>query len=167
MIVTLVVIFTGYLLPEHFTMPVKGAHRNDYNQESFWYYPWGRSGTHKGVDVFAKEGTDVCSSTGGVVVYSGTMGIGGNVVLVLGPGWKVHYYAHLRERKAGVLDFVSSGETIGSVGTTGNAAGKAPHLHYSILTLVPYVWQIDSDHQGWKKMFYIDPTPGLNAAVNN
>ncbi len=163
--VSVVVIFIGFLLPENFELPVKGATDNDYNQESFWYYPWGKSGTHKGVDIFAKEGTNVLSATGGIVIYSGTMGIGGNVILVLGPKWRVHYYAHLQTQIAETFDFVSSGETIGTVGTSGNAAGKSPHLHYSIATLIPYFWQIDGDHQGWKKMFYIDPTNSLNSSV--
>lgn len=164
LLIFLAIICIGYLLPETFTMPVEGAGKSDYNQESFWYYPWGRSGTHKGVDIFAKEGTNVRAATGGIVIYSGTMGMGGNVVLVLGPKWHVHYYAHLSKQHAETFDSVSSGECIGEVGTTGNAAGKSPHLHYSIATIIPYLWQMDSDHQGWKKMFYVDPTPALNAA---
>lgn len=164
LIITLVILVAGFLLPENFAMPVKNAGTQDYHAESFWYYPWGRSGTHKGVDIFAAEGTDVLSSTGGIVLYSGTMGMGGNVLVVLGPKWRVHYYAHLQTQVASTLDFVSSGELIGTVGTTGNAQGKAPHLHYSIVTVLPYFWRIDGDHQGWKKMFYLDPTPKLNSA---
>ena len=38
-----------------------------------------------------------------------------------------------------------------------NAQGKSPHLHYAIATLIPYPWRIDSDHQGWKKMFSLNP----------
>jgi len=55
------------------------------------------------------------------------------------------------------LSFVNTNSTIGTVGTSGNAVGKPPHLHYSILTIIPYVWRIDSDRQGWKKMFYLNP----------
>lgn len=40
---------------------------------------------------------------------------------------------------------------------TGNAKGKPPHLHYSIITLFPYLWRVDRSEQGWKKMFYLNP----------
>lgn len=165
LVITTVVLLIGFLLPEKFVMPVENAHQNDYNPASFWYYPWGKSGTHKGVDIFAKEGTTVLAATGGVVVYSGEMGRGGNVIVVLGPKWRLHYYAHLQTQIAGPLDFASCGEAIGTVGTTGNAKGKAPHLHYSISTILPYFWRIDGSPQGWKKMFYLDPTERLAKTV--
>ncbi|HYC85136.1 MAG TPA: M23 family metallopeptidase [Chryseosolibacter sp.] len=157
-------IAAGFLIPETFTCPVKGADRRSYHPRSFWYHPWGRSGTHKGVDIFAKEGTEVRSSTGGLVVFSGTNEMGGNVVLILGPKWKLHYYAHLKEIKTGFLSWTSPKDNIGSVGTTGNAKGRPPHLHYSLVTLVPYPWRADQTQQGWKKMFYLDPISYLRAA---
>ena len=166
LLIALLVLVCGYLVPENFCMPVKDAGSNDYNAQSFWYYPWGKSGTHKGVDIFAKEGTPVQAATEGIVLYSGSMGMGGNVLIILGPQWKVHYYAHLRDQHVHALSFVSHREVIGTVGTTGNARGKPPHLHYSIARLIPHPWEIDNDHQGWKKMFYVNPTPQLNAAVN-
>ncbi|HTF06296.1 MAG TPA: M23 family metallopeptidase [Bacteroidia bacterium] len=162
LLITAIIVVTGFVLPENFAMPVTGAHKNDYNTGSFWYYPWGKSGTHKGVDIFAQEGTPVVAATGGMVLYSGEMGRGGNVIVVLGPKWRLHYYAHLEKQIASPLEFVGCGEKIGTVGTTGNAKGKSPHLHYSIATVLPYFWRIDGDHQGWKKMFYLDPTPKLN-----
>lgn len=39
---------------------------------------------HKGIDVFAPQGRDVVSAIPGVVIYQGHLGIGGNVVAVLG-----------------------------------------------------------------------------------
>ena len=150
------------LIPQTFVMPVKGADRNSYNQKSFWYYPWGESITHKGVDVFAREGTDIVSSTFGLVIYKGKFKRGGNVVIVLGPKWRGHYYAHLNSLDAGLFSFVKPGSKIGTVGTSGNAKGKPPHLHYSIFTLVPYPWRIDDDRHGWLKMFFLNPIDYLN-----
>jgi peptidoglycan LD-endopeptidase LytH len=147
----------GLLIPQEFDNPVDRADNNSYNSESFWFYPWGKSGTHKGVDIFAKEGTKVVSSTGGLVLFAGEIELGGKIVLVVGPKWRLHYFAHLKKVDAEIFSWVSKGERIGSVGTTGNAKGKPPHLHYSIITLIPYPWRIDGEKQGWKKMFYLNP----------
>lgn len=147
----------GLLIPQHFQNPVENADKNSYHPKSFWYYPWGKSVTHKGVDVFAKEGTNVKSSTHGLVIFKGEIELGGKVVWIIGPKWRLHYYAHLRDINTDLFSWTSAGETIGTVGTTGNAKGKSPHLHYSITILIPYPWRIDSDRQGWKKMFYLDP----------
>ncbi len=159
----LAILIAGYLIPEYFQMPVSGAGRSSYNPESFWYYPWGKSVTHKGVDIFSKEEVPVVSSTPGIVVFTGYIGMGGNVVLVLGPKWRVHYYAHLKSINTSRFSFVSPNEKIGEVGTTGNAAGKPPHLHYAIGTIIPYLWRIDTSRHGIMKMVYLDPTPKLNS----
>ena len=138
-------------------MPVKGATASDYNSKSFWFYPWGKSVTHKGIDIFAKKGTKITAATSGIVLYSGTIRMGGNIVVILGPKWRLHYYAHLNELNSNAHAIVSKNTTIGSVGTSGNASGKSPHLHYAIVSLIPYVWRIDSERQGWRKMFYLNP----------
>lgn len=147
----------GLLLPDPMQMPVMGAGPADYHKDSFWYYPWGRSVTHKGVDIFARRGTEIRSAGRGIVVYAGEIEMGGKVVLVLGPGWRLHYYAHLDEIRTSTLSYAGQQTSLGTVGDSGNAKGKQPHLHYSILTLVPYPWRIDGSIQGWKKMFYLNP----------
>ncbi len=97
----------------------------------------------------------------GIVLYAGTLAPGGNVVVVAGPKWRLHYHAHLRDIQTAGGQFVSKGETLGTVGTTGNAVGTPPHLHYTIGTPLPYVWRADRDVQGWKKMFYLNPLDHL------
>ncbi|HMG93725.1 MAG TPA: M23 family metallopeptidase [Chryseolinea sp.] len=153
----LLILTLGLIIPQDLTNPVENADEKSYNAKSFWYHPWGKSGTHKGVDIFAKEGTNVNSSTGGLVIFRGEIKIGGNVVLIIGPKWRLHYYAHLKDIDTGLLSWTRKGERIGTVGTTGNAKGKPPHLHYSIATLIPYPWRIEFGKQGWKKMFYLNP----------
>ncbi|MCF8324014.1 MAG: M23 family metallopeptidase [Leadbetterella sp.] len=138
-------------------MPVMGADDGSYNAQSFCAYPWGKSVTHKGVDIFAPKGTQVQAATSGIVLYASSIKLGGNVVFVLGPKWRLHYYAHLHAIQAKSLSWVSRGEGLGTVGDSGNAAGKPPHLHYAIQTAIPYPWRIDFDRQGWKKMFYLNP----------
>src|SRR5688572_3446538 len=95
----LLLLLLPFFIPQDLLMPVKGANAGSYHHASFWYFPWGRSVTHKGVDIFAKEGTPVLSATKGLVLYTGQINMGGNVVLVMGPKWRLHYYAHLREIK--------------------------------------------------------------------
>ncbi len=148
----------GFVLPEQHQMPVQGATAKDWNEKSFWYYPWGRSGVHRGIDIFADEGTPVLASTGGFVFYSGEIAMGGNVVLMLGPKWRFHYFAHLKDSNNRRVGFVDAGQQIGSVGTSGNAVGKSPHLHYSIKSLYPRFWLYKPKHMyASQKMYYIDP----------
>jgi len=143
--------------PDHPAVPVQGATRADWNPRSFWYYPWGVSGVHKGIDIFAPEGRPVLAATSGLVVRSGLHGAGGNMIAVLGPRWRIHYYAHLSRLEVAGGDWVWRGEVLGAVGHTGNAAGKPAHLHYAIITAVPYPWRITTEPQGWRKMFFLDP----------
>jgi peptidoglycan LD-endopeptidase LytH len=155
--IVVALITAALIIPQKDSIPVDGASKADYNPKSFWYYPWGRSITHKGIDIFAKEGTIVRSSSSGFVIFSGQIDVGGNVVLILGPHGRLHYYAHLKEARIRTFSWAAKNKIIGSVGSSGNAAGKPPHLHYSVVTLIPYPWRLDTSKQGWKKMFYLNP----------
>jgi len=156
-IVFVLVLMIGFVVPEDKIIPVSHATKSDWNSVAYWYGPWGKSGVHKGIDIFSSKGTKVIATTSGLIVYQGVLGIGGRVIILLGPKWRLHYYAHLENIDVHIGDLVSSADIIGTVGDSGNAMGKAPHLHYSIVTLIPYVWQIDASQQGWKKMFFLDP----------
>lgn len=163
LLLLLLSIFVGLLIPERARIPVAGATKKDWNHQTFWHYPWGKSGVHKGIDIFAPLNTNVTATVTGLVIYTGQLGIGGNVVLLLGPKWRLHYYAHLQETLTSAGTITGRGETIGTIGKTGNAQNRPPHLHYSILTIIPYPWRIDGSRQGWKKMFFLDPTTVLLA----
>jgi peptidoglycan LD-endopeptidase LytH len=98
---------------------------------------WGnaRSGgrQHEGIDIFARKGTPVLSTTRGIVTRVGTNRLGGQVVWILGPGLERHYYAHLNRYGAFRSgDRVESGQIIGYAGNTGNAIGGPVHLHYGV-----------------------------------
>jgi murein DD-endopeptidase MepM/ murein hydrolase activator NlpD len=100
-----------------------------------WHGARGEGRKHEGIDIFARRGTPVLSSTEGVVLRVGSNRLGGQVVWVLGPGGQRHYYAHLErygDVHAGMR--VAPGQVLGYVGTSGNAAGTPPHLHYGIYT---------------------------------
>ena len=151
------IVLIGMLLPQNLKMPVVGADSNDYNHQTFWYEGWGTSIVHKGVDVFAKRGTSVHSATWGVVLATAERGKGGKFVVILGPNWRLHYYAHLDEIRTKPFSFVTQESEIGTVGNTGNAITTPAHLHYGIATMIPYPWRIDDAPLGWQKMFYLNP----------
>ena len=136
----------GFLIPQKLRMPVEGATKKSYSQKSFWAYPWGRSVTHKGVDIFAKRGTSVHPATPGIVLYQGKNERGGNVVFILGPKWRMHYYAHLDKIKTNMFSIVSPESIIGTVGSTGNAMGN--HLISIIRSKQSFLI-----HGGWTKAY--------------
>ncbi|MDC8004811.1 M23 family metallopeptidase [Aureisphaera galaxeae] len=154
----LIVLLIGFLLPQPMSIPVEGATTADWSPDSFWAYPWGTSITHKGIDIFKERGTPVTAATYGIVVYTHEGGKGGKSVMVLGPKWRFHYYAHLDRVDVFPLKPLAMGSQIGTVGDTGNAKGKPPHLHYAITTPFPYIHLRDTEAvHGWKKMFYLNP----------
>lgn len=152
-----IILLLGFVVPEHAIIPVKDATRHDWNPETYWYEPWGMSGVHKGIDIFAPSGKPVVAPVHGIVIFRGSLGIGGNAVALLGPKWRIHYFAHLRESHVDALSIAPRGKILGAVGTSGNAAGKPAHLHYSVLSLLPRPWKMSTATQGWKQMFFIDP----------
>ena len=121
----------GESAPQSLPIPVKGVSVRAL-RDSFGA-PRGQDRTHQGIDIFAARGTPVISTTRGIVSHVGENSLGGTVVWVLGPAGDRHYYAHLDS-----VGDVQSGQRIdvgavlGTVGTTGNARGTPPHLHYGI-----------------------------------
>jgi len=115
------------------TLPVPVAGVKPRNLEDTWGAVRSGGRMHEGIDIFARQGTPVYSTTHGIVVKVGQNRLGGNVVSVLGPGRQVHYYAHF-ERIAPIQagDVVRSGDLLGYVGNTGNARATPSHLHYGI-----------------------------------
>lgn len=159
------VLVGGLLLPERLVIPVQGATVRDWNRMSFWFEPWGVSGVHKGIDIFAPKGRPVVASVSGLVVYTGELAQGGKVVAVLGPKWRIHYFAHLDTWSTSSWKWTDQGDVIGTVGTTGNAAGKPAHLHFSVISLLPLPWLGTEQTQGWKRMFYLNPDALLRESL--
>ncbi len=96
--------------------------------------PRGSDRAHEGVDIFAPRGTYIVSATDGIVVRTGENRLGGNIVFVVGPGGERYYYAHLDsiDPLLAMGQIVSTSTILGRVGTTGNATGTPPHLHFGI-----------------------------------
>jgi len=113
-------------------MPVEGVRVGRVGDT--WHAPRSGGRQHEGQDIFAKRGTPVRSATEGYVVRVGQNALGGNVVLVAGAGGRNYYYAHLDSFAPGLEagDYVTADSVLGFVGTTGNAAGTPPHLHFGV-----------------------------------
>jgi murein DD-endopeptidase MepM/ murein hydrolase activator NlpD len=93
----------------------------------------GGSRSHEGIDIGAPRGTPVVAPVGGTVVVSGTRSLGGNVVVLIGREGRYEFvFSHLDRRDVRRGQRVYAGEVLGSVGTTGNAAGGPPHLHFEV-----------------------------------
>lgn len=88
---------------------------------------------HRGVDYAAPQGTPVKATGDGRIVFRGTKGGYGNVVVVQHGSTYSTLYAHLSgfARSANIGTRVRQGQTIGYLGMTGLATG--PHLHYEFL----------------------------------
>ena len=86
-----------------------------------------------GVDMFAAEGTPLVAVTDGVILRKQTSPAGGLGVWLRASNSTVCYCAHLSSYGAISLDQkVGAGTRVGSVGSTGNAAGGPPHLHFEV-----------------------------------
>lgn len=85
---------------------------------------------HLGVDIGASYGRPVRATADGVVIYAGSRGgYGELVVLDHGRGIRT-FYGHLSHIDVSVGDHVHRGDEIGRVGRTGHAT--AAHVHYEV-----------------------------------
>lgn len=85
---------------------------------------------HEGIDLAAKEGTDVKAAMAGrVQVTDDQEGYGKVVVLDHGHGFTT-LYAHNSDIEVKTGEWVAKGSTIAKVGSTGRSTG--PHLHFEV-----------------------------------
>lgn len=85
---------------------------------------------HEGVDISNQYLTEIRSTAGGVVAFSGYQrGYGKTIVVDHGNGYQT-LYAHASRLKVRKGQRVHSGELLALMGSTGRSTG--PHLHYEI-----------------------------------
>ncbi|MEI6578434.1 MAG: peptidoglycan DD-metalloendopeptidase family protein [Eubacteriales bacterium] len=114
---------------EGFVWPVPSCH----SISSYYGYRWGRF--HYAVDI-AGSGTNgklVVASKDGTVEFTGWESGGGNTIIINHGGGVKTKYCHLLSGSTSVGrgQYVSAGQAIARVGSTGNATG--PHLHFEVI----------------------------------
>ncbi|HFJ8822153.1 TPA: peptidoglycan DD-metalloendopeptidase family protein, partial [Enterococcus faecium] len=109
--------------------------------------PTGFSGSfHNGIDMGGTSSTPIMASRSGTVVQASFDGSAGNYIIIDHGDGYYSYYLHLSNYIATPGQSVSAGQTIGTMGTTGNSTGV--HLHFGIAT--------SSNWSG-----FVDPAPFL------
>ena len=89
--------------------------------------PRGEGATHQGIDLFAADGTPVVAPVSGVVERHPNR-LGGEAFALTGDDGIWYYGAHLSSY--GAEGRVTAGTVIGYVGSSGDAQGTSPHLHF-------------------------------------
>jgi murein DD-endopeptidase MepM/ murein hydrolase activator NlpD len=89
---------------------------------------------HHGQDIFAPLGTPVLAITDGTVFSVGWNDVGGYRLWLRDDQGNQFYYAHLSAFSSLAINGhrVRAGQVLGFVGTTGDAQGTPPHLHFEI-----------------------------------
>jgi peptidoglycan LD-endopeptidase LytH len=126
-------------------VPVQGVPRSQLRDT----FDEGRAGglrKHEALDIMAARGTPVRAVEDGRVAKLFKSVAGGLTVYLFDPGEMfTYYYAHLDRYADGLQEgqSVRRGDVIGYVGSTGNAAEDAPHLHFAI-------FQLNADRKWWE-----------------
>lgn len=91
-------------------------------------YPFRHLFEHSGIDLPAPTGTPVRASAPGYVAWARTGTLYGNYVMIIHTNGIATLYAHLSRMDVTADQFVSRGDQIGAVGSTGLSTG--PHVHF-------------------------------------
>lgn len=141
------------LIAKRLTIPVPGVEAKDLTPQFF--DARGQRG-HEALDIMAPRGHPVVAVEDGTIAKLFTSARGGLTIYQFDPTEKfAYYYAHLDHYQDGLAQGakVRRGQTIGYVGSTGDAAQSNPHLHFAIFLLGP--------EKQWWKGEPLDPYPVL------
>ncbi len=90
----------------------------------------GASTYHGGLDIGAGMGASIVAAGAGDVIYAGANGGYGNCVMIDHGNGIVTVYAHMSSIGVSYGQYVTAGQYIGAVGSTGISSG--PHCHFEI-----------------------------------
>lgn len=112
-----------------FSMPVEGGRiSSGYGKRIDPFH--GREKNHHGLDIAAPEGSPIRAVQAGVVTYAGERGGYGNVVILRHVDGTETRYAHCASVAVEAGQTIPTGDTLGTVGSTGRSTG--PHLHFEV-----------------------------------
>lgn len=90
----------------------------------------GASTYHGGLDIGAGMGASIVAAGAGDVIYAGANGGYGNCVMIDHGDGVVTVYAHMSSIGVSYGQYVTAGQYVGAVGSTGVSTG--PHCHFEI-----------------------------------
>lgn len=116
---------------------------------------------HNAVDIIAPRNTPIVAADDGVILRLSNNALGGITIYTADRDQEfVYYYAHLERYQDGLAvgKTIRKGDTIGYVGTTGNAPKNVPHLHFQIM-----LWPSDGK---WWSGEPVNPYSALRGAAS-
>ncbi len=117
-----------YRIPFETVTPVHGRITSDFGYRD---HPVdGQYKFHYGIDIAAKEGTDILCFGDGVVEAAGTSTINGNYLKIRHEDGFTSLYAHCKKLYVSEGETVKKGQVLAGVGMTGTATGF--HLHFQV-----------------------------------
>ena len=123
-----------YLRTRQIALPVAGADMSKVDDSFSEPRDGGR--VHRAIDILAPRGTPILSADDGKILRMTTSNLGGISMYTVDPeGRLVYYYAHMDRYNDAMSPgrAIAKGDTLGYVGTTGNAPKDTPHLHFQVM----------------------------------
>jgi len=123
-----------YLRTRHIVLPVAGADMS--RVEDSYSEPRDGGRMHRAIDILAPRGTPILSADDGKILRMSTNALGGiSMYTVDSENRLVYYYAHMDHYNDAMSPgrSIVKGDTLGYVGTTGNAPKDTPHLHFQVM----------------------------------
>jgi murein DD-endopeptidase MepM/ murein hydrolase activator NlpD len=149
-----------YLRARRIILPVAGADMAKVD-DSFNEPRDGGDRVHRALDILAPRGTPILSADDGKILRMTTNTLGGISMYTVDPeGRLVYYYAHMDHYNDAMSPgrAIVKGDTLGYVGTTGNAPKNTPHLHFQVMR-----WPADGKYWNGEP---IDPYEALGGVTH-
>lgn len=124
-----------YVRARHLVVPVAGANMAKVT-DTFLDARDGGDRTHRAIDILAPRGTPILAADDGKILRMSSNTLGGITMYTVDPSNRiVYYYAHMDHYNDAMSPgrAIARGDTLGFVGTTGNAPKDTPHLHFQIM----------------------------------